>query len=143
MGLPRWLSGKESICQCRRRRFHPWVGKIPWRKKWQLTSVFLPGKIPWTEALVGYSPGGHREWDTTEQEHREWKASERTRSQGHTADAQETRTLCMLVTDISRQGHAVLKALAHCGPFWQSKKSIIFYSTRPLKRNEPAADKER
>ena len=46
-GLPRWLSGKESACQCRRyrkRRFSPWVQKIPWRRKWQPTLVFLPGK---------------------------------------------------------------------------------------------------
>ena len=41
--------GKESACQCRRPRFDPWVGKIPWRKKWQATPVFLPRKIPWTE----------------------------------------------------------------------------------------------
>ena len=41
---PLWLSGKESACQCRRCRFHPWVGKIPWRRKWQPTPVFLPGK---------------------------------------------------------------------------------------------------
>ena len=33
-GLPRWLSGKESACQCRRCEFNPWVGKIPWRRKW-------------------------------------------------------------------------------------------------------------
>ena len=35
--LPRWHGGKESICQCRRRkrpRFNPWAGKIPWRRKW-------------------------------------------------------------------------------------------------------------
>ena len=32
-GLPWWLSGKDSACQCRRRRFNPWVRKIPWRKK--------------------------------------------------------------------------------------------------------------
>ena len=32
-GLPWWLSGKESACHCRRCRFDPWVGKIPWRKK--------------------------------------------------------------------------------------------------------------
>ena len=40
-------SGKESACQCRRckrRGFDPWVGKIPWRRKWQPTPVFLPGK---------------------------------------------------------------------------------------------------
>ena len=44
--LPCGASHKESVCQCRRlerRRFDPWVGKIPWRKSWQPTSVFLPG----------------------------------------------------------------------------------------------------
>ena len=30
-------------------KFDPWVGKIPWRRKWQSTPVVLPGKIPWTE----------------------------------------------------------------------------------------------
>ena len=40
----RWRNGKESACQRRRRTFNPWVGKIPWRKKWQPTLVFLPGK---------------------------------------------------------------------------------------------------
>ena len=34
MRLPRPLSGKESTCQCRRHRFDSWVGKIPWRIKW-------------------------------------------------------------------------------------------------------------
>ena len=42
--LSRWLSGKESACQYRRSRLSPWVGKIPWKRKWQLTPVFLPGK---------------------------------------------------------------------------------------------------
>ena len=44
--LPRWLSGKEPTwhCRnCRRLRFNPWVGKIPWRRKWQLTPAFLLG----------------------------------------------------------------------------------------------------
>ena len=47
MGPPRWLTDKESACQCRRfkrRRFSPWVRKIPWNRKWQPTAVFLPGK---------------------------------------------------------------------------------------------------
>ena len=51
-GLPSWLSGKEPACQYRRhsrRGFSPWVGKIPWRRKWQPMPVILPGKIPWTE----------------------------------------------------------------------------------------------
>ena len=38
-----------------RHRFDPWVGKIPWSRKWQPAPVFLPGK-PWTESLVDYSP---------------------------------------------------------------------------------------
>ena len=37
VGLPRWLSDKESACQCRRCEFDPWVRKIPWRRKWQPT----------------------------------------------------------------------------------------------------------
>ena len=43
-GLPKWLSAKESACQCRRRMFDPWVGNIPWRRKWQPIPAFLPGK---------------------------------------------------------------------------------------------------
>ena len=43
-GLLWWLGGKESTCQCRRLRFDPWVRKIPWRRKWQPTAVFLPVK---------------------------------------------------------------------------------------------------
>ena len=42
--LPSWLSSKESTRQCRRCEFDPWVGKILWRRKWQPTPVFLPGK---------------------------------------------------------------------------------------------------
>ena len=60
--LPRWLSGKESTCQYRRRRrrgFNPWVSKIPWRRKWQPTPVFLPGKYYGQRSLAGYSPWGH------------------------------------------------------------------------------------
>ena len=60
LGLPRCLSGKESTCQCARCRFDLWVGKIPWRKIWELTSVFLPGKSHRQRSLVGYSPWGHR-----------------------------------------------------------------------------------
>ena len=64
-GLPRWLSGKESTCQCRRLGFHPWVGKIPWRRKWQPTSVFLPGKSHRKKSLAVYSPWGHKKSDRT------------------------------------------------------------------------------
>ena len=62
VGFPRWLSGKESACQCRRREFDPWVGKIPWRRVWQPTPVFssLVWKIPWTEEPGGLSLWGHK-----------------------------------------------------------------------------------
>ena len=52
----RWLSGKESACQCRRPRFNPWVGKISWSRKQQPASVFLPGNCRGQRSLAGYSP---------------------------------------------------------------------------------------
>ena len=67
--LPRWSSGKESIYQWRRHRrcgLNPWVRKIPWSRKWQLTPVSLPGKFHGQKRLVGNSPQGHTESDTTE-----------------------------------------------------------------------------
>ena len=68
-GLWGYLGGasdKESTGQCRRCRFSPWVRKIPWRRAWQPTPVFLPGKSHGQRSLVGYSPQSHKESDTTE-----------------------------------------------------------------------------
>ena len=63
-------SDSKSIClQCRRPGFNPCVGKILWRKKWQLTPVFLPGKSHGWRSLVGYNPWGGKELDTTERLH--------------------------------------------------------------------------
>ena len=67
MGLPWWLRGKESVCQCRRHGFDPWVRKTPGRRKWQPTPVFLPGELHGQRRLTGCSPRGHKESDTTEQ----------------------------------------------------------------------------
>ena len=56
-------SGKESTWQCRRprrHRFNPWVGKILWRRAWQPTPVFLPGKSQGQRSLEAYSPRGHK-----------------------------------------------------------------------------------
>jgi len=47
--------------KCRRHGFYPWVRKIPWRRKWQPTSVFLPGKSHGQRRLAGYSPWGRRD----------------------------------------------------------------------------------
>ena len=62
-----WLNGKEYACKYRRHEFNPWVGKIPWRRKWQPTPVFLPGEFHGQRSLEGYSPWGHKESDLTEQ----------------------------------------------------------------------------
>ena len=59
-GLPRWFSHEESACQCRRRGFDPWVGKIPRRRKWQPTPVFLPQKSHGKRCLEGYSSWGQQ-----------------------------------------------------------------------------------
>ena len=67
--LPRWFSGKESTCQCRRHRrlrFNSWVRKTPGRRKWQPIPVFLPGEPLGQRGQAGYSPWGHKESDMTE-----------------------------------------------------------------------------
>ena len=50
------VSGKESACQCRRHKFDPWVGKIPWSRKWLPSPVPLPGKSRGQKSLVDYTP---------------------------------------------------------------------------------------
>ena len=65
-----WCIGKESACQCRRHRrcgFHPWSEKICWRRKWQPTPVFFPGKCNGQRRLADYNPQSHKELDMTEQ----------------------------------------------------------------------------
>ena len=55
------------IClQCRRPGFYPWVRKIPCRREWQPTPVFLPGESQGRQSLVGCRLWGHTELDTTE-----------------------------------------------------------------------------
>ena len=66
MGFPWRLSGKESACLCRRSRFDPWVWAVSERREWQPPPVFLPGESHGQRSLVGYSPRGRTESDTTE-----------------------------------------------------------------------------
>ena len=56
----------KSLPEMLETRFIPWVRRIPWRKKWQPKSVILLGKPRGQKSLVGYSPQGHKESDTTE-----------------------------------------------------------------------------
>ena len=58
--------GRKSASQCRRPGFSPWVGKMPWRREWQPTPVFLPREFHGQRNLVGYSPLGRKESDMTE-----------------------------------------------------------------------------
>ena len=63
VGLPRWLSGKEPACQCRRWSFDPWIRKILWTRKWKPTLIVLPGKSRGPRSLAGYSPwGSQKSW---------------------------------------------------------------------------------
>ena len=72
-----WLSGKESTCQCKRGRFDHWVRKIPWRKAWQPTQVFLPGESYGQRSLAGYSP-----WSCKKSE---WLKQQKQASPAHTS----------------------------------------------------------
>ena len=63
IGLTWWCGGTEPASQCRRYGFHPWIGKIPWKRKWQPTPAFLPGESHGQRNLVGYSP-----WDCKKSE---------------------------------------------------------------------------
>ena len=65
-GLPWWPSGKEAACECKRCGLDPWVGRIPWRRKWQPTPVFLLGKSHAQRSLADYSPWSWQELDTNE-----------------------------------------------------------------------------
>ena len=56
----------KNYLQCRQPGFDPWMGKIPWRREWLPTPVFLPGEFHGQKRLVGYSPWGHKESDMTE-----------------------------------------------------------------------------
>ena len=62
-GFPSSASGKASV---KRRGFDSWIGKIPWRRAWQPTPVFLPGESHGHRSLAGYSPWGSKESDLTE-----------------------------------------------------------------------------
>ena len=75
LGFPGGSSGKEPVCQsrkCKRCLFDFWVGKIPWRRAWQLTPIFLPGESQGQWSLVGYGPLGYKQLDTTS-EVAQWK----------------------------------------------------------------------
>ena len=66
MGVPGGSNGKEPDCKAGRPRFSPWVGKIPWRREWPPTPIFLPGEFHGQRSLAGNNPWNHKESDTAE-----------------------------------------------------------------------------
>ena len=68
-GMAQWVENSLTGRRCRRHQLDLWVRKIPWRRKWQPTPVFLPGESHGQRSLVGYSPWGHKELYTTEHTH--------------------------------------------------------------------------
>ena len=69
LGLPWWLRQERICLQCRRPRFGSWIRKVPWRRKWQSTPALFSGKSHGRRRLIGYSPWGCKQLDTTEQLH--------------------------------------------------------------------------
>ena len=65
-GFPGGSDGKVSACNAGDLDLIPGSGRFPWRRKWQPTPVLLPGKFHGQRSLVGSSPWGHKESDTTE-----------------------------------------------------------------------------
>ena len=64
--IPWWLRWLRICLQCSKPGFDPWVRKIPWRREWQPTAIFLPGEFHGQRSLVGYSPWGRKELDMIE-----------------------------------------------------------------------------
>ena len=64
---PGGSAGYRNCLQDRRSGFNPWVRKIPWRRAWQPTPVFLPGVSHGQRSLVGFSTWSHKELDMTKQ----------------------------------------------------------------------------
>ena len=56
----------KNLLQCKRPGFNPWVRKIPWRREWLPTPVFLPGEFHRQRSLAGYSPWSHKELNRTD-----------------------------------------------------------------------------
>ena len=107
LGLPHWLSNKESTCNARDLQ-EMWVRSLGWEdpleRKWQPTPVFLPGKSHGQRSLAGYSPWGHKGLDTTV------RLSSQSLSQPTTYNLHGKRSLLQIsyVLSISYLQHPVL-----------------------------------
>ena len=66
--MAQWVKNLPAMQETQESGFDPWVfGKMPWRRKWQPTPVFLPEKSHGQRSLVGHSLRGHKQQDMTKQ----------------------------------------------------------------------------
>ena len=124
-GLPWWLSIKESTCQCRRYRLNPWVRKIPWRRKWQHTPVFLTGKSHGWGSLTGYTPWGRKrvgpDWVS--------KPQQQTRSKSGQASGTYSlqNTLFILVIMVPKVTASIVPVCIVLGSWLQMPAKMLWY----------------
>ena len=93
-----------------------WVGKIPWRRKWQSTPVFFPGKSHGQRSLAGYSPWGHRESD-------DWVTN--THTEGHLSIISLVNTITQLLTSFLSHGDHCIFTVVVCFPCLHFLPSIL------------------
>ena len=95
----------------KRHRFSPWVRKIPWNRKWQLTLVFLPGESHGQRSLAGYSPWSHKESDMTER-----LSTHTVKGQAHCCWNQWSFSRALPSRNLSLESRAQPAPPASCGP---------------------------
>ena len=140
-GFPGGNSGKESIClgsRLKRCGFSPWVGKIPWRRAWQHTPVFLPGESHGQRSLVGHDLSGHKESDMTEASQHPHKRNEDSPTEiiphdicKYSTAIQSVSAEAYLIT-LNRKSHLpFLQLSGHWLPHnLQSLECLIVYKTK-------------
>ena len=122
-GLPWWLSGKESACQCMRHGFHSWVGKTPWRRAWQPTPVFLPE-----------NPMDRRTWQATV--HRVAKSqtwlkrlSKQAKECGMPGTAQQSSLISWNSVKVQTLSLGCIR-VCNGGAAWGHKGNMVYLTTR-------------
>ena len=101
----------------------PGAKKIPWRRKWEPTPVFLPGESHGQRILVGYSPWGRKELDTT-------KVTQHAHTQAHTTPTTGCRIVCegwrwgvcWQILTVSREESVLFSSVFHRAP-WLKKRN--------------------
>ena len=106
-------------------RFNPWVRKMPWRKKWQPTPVFLPGKFHGQRSLAGYSPQGRKKSDMTEWLSMHTQQAKRPNGRsGQHARTDRSKMTVFKVTPLIQGQRAPEHPLGHMQP----KAAVLIYS---------------